>query len=70
MRYLEKSVVAFCLLCLPALNLVAADVKPAMPEYTGVRHLAENVTLASLDNGLTVIVQENHAAPWPRSAAM
>ena len=50
-------------LCLPASNLVAADVKPAMPEYTSVRHLAENVTLASLDNGLTVIVQENHTAP-------
>ena len=64
MRYLEKS--AACLLpafCLPASNLVAADVKPAMPEYTTVRHLAENVTLASLDNGLTVIVQENHTAP-------
>ena len=63
MRYLEKSVVAFCLLCLPASNLLAADQKPAMPEYTSVRHLAENVTLASLDNGLTVIVQENHTAP-------
>ena len=37
--------------------------KPAMPEYTSVRHLAENVTLAALDNGLTVIVQENHTAP-------
>ncbi|MGO9109875.1 MAG: M16 family metallopeptidase [Thermoguttaceae bacterium] len=63
MRYLENPVVAVCLLCLPASNLVAADVKPAMPEYTSVRHLAENVTLASLDNGLTVIVQENHTAP-------
>jgi zinc protease len=48
---------------LPTANLVAADVKPAMPEYTSVRHLAENVTLAALDNGLTVIVQENHTAP-------
>jgi zinc protease len=63
MQYLEKSVVAFCLLCLPASNLMAAEVKPAMPEYTSVRRLAENVTLAALDNGLTVIVQENHTAP-------
>ncbi len=63
MRYLEKSVVALCVLCLPASNVIAADQKPAMPEYTNVRHLAENVTLASLDNGLTVIVQENHTAP-------
>jgi len=63
MRYLEKLVAASCLLCLPASNLFAADVKPAMPQYITVRHLAENVTLASLDNGLTVIVQENHTAP-------
>ncbi|MGA2254818.1 MAG: pitrilysin family protein [Thermoguttaceae bacterium] len=63
MRYLEKSFIAFCLLCLPASNLLAADMKPAMPQYTNLRHLAENVTLASLDNGLTVIVQENHTAP-------
>ena len=63
MRYLKKSVLAFCLLYLPASNLIAADQKPAMPQYTSVRHLAENVTLASLDNGLTVIVQENHTAP-------
>ncbi len=63
MRSLEQSVAAFCLLCLPASNLLAAEVKPAMPEYTSVRHLADNVTLASLDNGLTVIVQENHTAP-------
>ncbi len=63
MPYLEKSVVAFCLLFLPASGLPAAEVKPAMPQFTSVRHLAENVTLASLDNGLTVIVQENHAAP-------
>src|SRR5208283_2083028 len=63
MRYFHESVIAFCLLCLPASNLLAADQKPAMPEYTSVRRLAENVTLASLDNGLTVIVQENHTAP-------
>ena len=70
MRFLEKLTLAVCLLCLPALNLVAADVKtreqpaaPSTPAYTNIRHLAENVTLATLDNGLTVIVQENHTAP-------
>ena len=63
MRHLERSTFALCLLCLPASSLLAADQKPAMPEYTSVRRLAENVTLASLDNGLTVIVQENHTAP-------
>jgi len=37
---------------LPAASiLIAAEVKPAKLEYTSVRHLAENVTLALLDNG-------------------
>jgi zinc protease len=63
MRYLEKPILAFCLLCLPASNLLAADPKPATPEYASVRHLPDNVTLAQLENGLTVIVQENHTAP-------
>ncbi|HYW80919.1 MAG TPA: insulinase family protein, partial [Thermoguttaceae bacterium] len=36
---------------------------PGLPEYTGVRRLAGDVTLATLSNGLTVIVQENHVAP-------
>jgi zinc protease len=40
----------------------AAD-GPAPPRYTSVQTLPENVTLATLDNGLTVIVQENHVAP-------
>ncbi len=31
--------------------------------YTSVRHLPDAVTLATLRNGLTVIVQENHVAP-------
>jgi len=63
MRYLEVTVIAFCLFCLPASYATAADSKPVTPHYTSVQHLAENVTLASLDNGLTVIVQENHSAP-------
>jgi len=36
---------------------------PGLPEYIGVRRLAGDVTLATLSNGLTVIVQENHVAP-------
>jgi len=40
-----------------------ATVKPETPKYTGVRRLPDDVTVASLSNGLTVIVQENHAAP-------
>ncbi len=35
----------------------------ALPQYTAVRHLPDEVTLATLSNGLTVIVQENHVAP-------
>lgn len=31
--------------------------------YTSIRALSEDTTLAVLSNGLTVIVQENHAAP-------
>ena len=35
----------------------------AVPGYTNVRQLPGEVTLATLSNGLTVIVQENHVAP-------
>lgn len=35
----------------------------AIPEYTSIRKLPDAVTLATLSNGLTVIVQENHVAP-------
>ncbi len=52
-----------CLLGLSAAILVAAEQQPPAPHYTSIRHLDENVTLAKLDNGLTVIVQENHTAP-------
>jgi len=38
-----------------------ADAPPA--GYTQVEKLDDNVTLAKLTNGLTVLVQENHAAP-------
>lgn len=41
----------------------AATTEPAVPKYTSVRHLPNDVTLATLSNGLTVVVQENHVAP-------
>ncbi len=47
----------FVLLCLTA----TAVAEPR--QYTNVRRLADHVTLATLSNGLTVIVQENHVAP-------
>jgi zinc protease len=63
MRNLETCLLTFCLLGITTSGLVGADAKPAAPEYASVRRLPENVTLAALDNGLTVIVQENHTAP-------
>ena len=46
-----------------SLFLLSTVAVPAEPRYTSVRRLPGNVTLATLANGLTVIVQENHAAP-------
>jgi zinc protease len=63
MRYLDKVVLAVCLSLPTTSILIAADAKPSVLKYTSIRHLPENVTLAKLDNGLTVIVQENHTAP-------
>ncbi len=37
--------------------------KPQIPTYTNLCKLPDQVTLATLSNGLTVIVQENHVAP-------
>ena len=37
--------------------------EPGTPRCTGLRQLPDAVTLATLSNGLTVIVQENHVAP-------
>ena len=39
------------------------DLGRRAPQYTSVQRLPEPVTLATLSNGLTVIVQENHVAP-------
>ncbi len=36
---------------------------PDIPLYSSIRHLPDAVTLATLSNGLTVIIQENHVAP-------
>ncbi|MFH1920909.1 MAG: pitrilysin family protein, partial [Planctomycetota bacterium] len=41
----------------------AEEGPPAAPEYTSVRKLPDGVTLATLANGLTVIVEEHHVAP-------
>ncbi|HEY1067107.1 MAG TPA: insulinase family protein, partial [Pirellulales bacterium] len=46
--------------------IVEDEVNPeeaATPTYDSVRRLDGSTTLAVLSNGLTVIVQENHAAP-------
>jgi zinc protease len=66
----------YCLLiftlsfCFVAVLATAADRaetdaknEPGVPKYTSVRCLGDDVTLAALSNGLTVIVQENHVAP-------
>lgn len=34
-----------------------------IPKYTSTQKLPDDITVAKLSNGLTVIVQENHAAP-------
>ena len=63
MKHISRLFIAFCLLSLSAPVLIAAEQQPPAPKYASIRHMAENVTLATLDNGLTVIVQENHTAP-------
>ena len=40
-----------------------ASPSAAAPRYVGIQRLPDAVTLATLSNGLTVIVQENHVAP-------
>ncbi len=41
----------------------AAAAKDEVPRYNSVRKLSDDLTLAMLQNGLTVLVQENHVAP-------
>jgi zinc protease len=47
----------------PAAAPPAAKAAAEVPRCATLLHLPENVTLATLSNGLTVIVQENHVAP-------
>ncbi len=47
---------------LPVAGAAAAD-PPSIPKYDTLERLPGGVTLATLSNGLTVIVQENHVAP-------
>ncbi len=47
----------------PRCRTPAAKAAPEPPRYASLLRLPENVTLATLSNGLTVIVQENHVAP-------
>jgi zinc protease len=58
---------SFCFATLPAKAADTAETgaknEPAVPKYTSLRRLSDDVTLAALSNGLTVIVQENHVAP-------
>ena len=46
-----------------SISAVPPQTDPAPRRYTAVRQLPNQVTLAALDNGLTVIVQEHHVAP-------
>jgi len=46
-----------------ALGLAVVGAEPERPACVGLLRLSDNITVASLSNGLTVIVQENHAAP-------
>ena len=63
MQFVLKYILSFfASIAFPSM-LFAADPQPPVPKYASVQHLPENVTLAKLDNGLTVIVQENHTAP-------
>ena len=62
--------VASVLWIAPAMALAGDDAggpkeraQVALPTYESVRQLPDSVTLATLSNGLTVIVQENHVAP-------
>ena len=43
--------------------VVSSEAGELRARYTSVRKLPDQVTLATLENGLTVIVQENHVAP-------
>ncbi len=54
---------ALALVLLALAGHVIAGPPPEPLRYESVRRLSDQVTLAKLSNGLTVIVEENHAAP-------
>jgi len=56
-------IISLISLCFSMASWTAMAASPKAPRYTSVRSLPDNVTLATLENGLTVIVQENHVAP-------
>jgi len=66
---LKKHIALALLACLLATTVAFAQdasseaEKPAVPTYTSINRLPGHITLATLSNGLTVIVQENHSAP-------
>ena len=47
----------------PCRRRLAAEAAAEPPRYSSVLRLPDQITLATLSNGLTVIVQENHVAP-------
>jgi len=56
-----RSIGLGCLLACVGLAVAAAEDAPA-PHWTRVETLPQGVTLGKLSNGLTLLVQENHAA--------
>ncbi|MHB8898411.1 MAG: M16 family metallopeptidase [Thermoguttaceae bacterium] len=70
-RILLSAACLLVLLCPPFWGVFAAEPDPTpaasapagQPEYDSVQTLPHAITLATLSNGLTVIVQENHVAP-------
>jgi zinc protease len=67
LRACSSLLVALCA-CLWTVSVFSANDEAAKPKveplrYTSIQHLSDEVTVAKLSNGLTVIVQENHSAP-------
>jgi zinc protease len=62
MEIRTQTALAVCLLVALQFTAVAGD-EPETPHCDSLLRLPDDVTLATLSNGLTVIVQENHVAP-------
>jgi len=63
MRLFARWILAVCVLFVLPTVQAGEDAAAPPPRYTSGRQLPGAVTVAVLSNGLTVIVQENHAAP-------